>query len=135
MDAVELYRRAVAGFGELVRLVADDQWHSPTPDPDWDVRDLVNHLAVGSVERQLGLLATTMARWEDATAHFEAALARNEALASPPLVARTRADYASMLARRGEPNDHERAAELRRQAATTARELGITRLLAELEAT
>lgn len=46
MDAVELHRRAVGRFGELVRLVGDDQWHSPTPDEDWDVRDLVNHLVV-----------------------------------------------------------------------------------------
>ncbi|MFN2555729.1 MAG: AAA family ATPase [Nitriliruptorales bacterium] len=88
---------------------------------------------MGSVERELGLLATTMARWEDATAHFEAALARNETLGSPPLVAHTRADYASMLARRGDVGDLERAAALRRQAATTGRELGMTRLLDELE--
>lgn len=89
-------------------------------------------VCLGSVERWLGLLATTMPRWEDAIAHFEAALARNEALGSPPLVARVRADYAAMLARRGEPGDLDRAAELRRQAATTARELGMTRLLSEL---
>ncbi len=66
-------------------------------------------------------------------AHFEAALGRNQALGSPPLVARTRANYASMLARRGRPGDIDRAAELRRKAATTARELGMTRLLGELE--
>ncbi len=44
MEAVQLHRRAVETFGELVRMVGDDQWHSPTPDPEWDVRDLVNHL-------------------------------------------------------------------------------------------
>ncbi|MDP8928636.1 MAG: hypothetical protein M3O70_08710, partial [Actinomycetota bacterium] len=88
---------------------------------------------LGSVERWMGLLATAMARWQDATAHFEAAVAYNQALGSPPLVARTRADYASMLTRQDQPGDAERAAELRRQAGTTARELGMTRLLAELE--
>lgn len=92
------------------------------------------HVCWGFVERWLGLLAATMARWEDATAHFETALARNQALGSPPLVARTRADYASMLASRGEPGDLDRAAEQRRQAATTARELDMTMLLDELEA-
>ncbi|MDQ3932207.1 MAG: hypothetical protein M3252_05155, partial [Actinomycetota bacterium] len=53
---------------------------------------------LGSVERQLGLLATILSRWEDAKAHFEAAIGRNQARRSPPLVARTRADYAWMLA-------------------------------------
>lgn len=46
MDTAELHRRAVEGFGELVRSVREDQWHAPTPDPEWDVRDLVNHLVV-----------------------------------------------------------------------------------------
>ncbi|MDP8927308.1 MAG: hypothetical protein M3O70_01700, partial [Actinomycetota bacterium] len=90
-------------------------------------------ICMGSIERQLGLLGTTMARWEDATGHFEAALVRNQALGSPPLVAWTRADYASALTRRRGSGDLERAAELSRQAATTARELGMTRLLAQLE--
>ncbi|MDQ3931284.1 MAG: AAA family ATPase [Actinomycetota bacterium] len=88
----------------------------------------------GSIERQLGLLATTLGRWEDATAHFEAALARNQALGSLPLVAQTRADYASMLDRRREPGDVERAAEMREQATATARKLGMTSLLDEFEA-
>ncbi|MDQ3931285.1 MAG: TIGR03086 family metal-binding protein [Actinomycetota bacterium] len=46
MDAAELHRRAVEGFGELVGMVGENQWHSPTPDQEWDVRDLVNHLVV-----------------------------------------------------------------------------------------
>lgn len=31
----------------LVAAVADDQWHSPTPCPEWDVRELVTHLVLG----------------------------------------------------------------------------------------
>ncbi len=44
MDAVELHRRAVEFFGTQVQSVGDDQWSAPTPDEDWDVRTLVNHL-------------------------------------------------------------------------------------------
>jgi uncharacterized protein (TIGR03086 family) len=43
-DLIELHRRAVDGFGRTVEAVRDDQWHAPTPDVDWDVHDLVNHL-------------------------------------------------------------------------------------------
>lgn len=45
-EPFELFRRAVDGFGRLVHLVEPGQWHDPTPDDDWDVRMLVNHLAV-----------------------------------------------------------------------------------------
>ncbi|MDP8930253.1 MAG: TIGR03086 family metal-binding protein [Actinomycetota bacterium] len=44
MDASELHHRSVEGFGQMVRTVRNDQWHAPTPNPGWDVRELVNHL-------------------------------------------------------------------------------------------
>ena len=43
-DLVDLYDRAVAGFGELVHAVGADQWDRPTPCDGWDVRALVNHV-------------------------------------------------------------------------------------------
>jgi len=35
---------AAAGFGACLEGVADDQWSSPTPNTEWDVRALVSHL-------------------------------------------------------------------------------------------
>ena len=43
-DVIGLYRRAVEEFGARVRMVSDEQWSAPTPDADWDVRALVNHV-------------------------------------------------------------------------------------------
>ena len=43
-DVVDLYRRAMAGFGDLVHGVGGDQWSKPTPCSDWSVRDLTNHV-------------------------------------------------------------------------------------------
>ena len=45
-ELIDLFRRAAAGFGRHVHAVADGQWHDPTPDTEWDVRMLVNHVAV-----------------------------------------------------------------------------------------
>jgi uncharacterized protein (TIGR03086 family) len=41
-----LFRRAAEGFGRHVHAVDAGQWHDPTPCDDWDVRTLVNHVAV-----------------------------------------------------------------------------------------
>jgi len=42
-DLVELYGRAVAQFGTHVAAVGD-RWRAPTPNTEWDVRALVNHV-------------------------------------------------------------------------------------------
>lgn len=43
-DVIELYRRSVEEFGRRVREISADQWRLPTPNTDWDVHSLVNHL-------------------------------------------------------------------------------------------
>lgn len=46
MDTVELFMRAQRIFDANVKQIKDDQWHLPTPCTEWDVRDLVQHLAM-----------------------------------------------------------------------------------------
>ena len=58
------------------------------------------------------------------------ALAQEQALSAPPLVARTQHWWARALIRRGEP---ERAPALIESARATASELGMTHLVAQLD--
>lgn len=40
-----LFTDATDAFGARLRAVTAEQWAAPTPDDDWDVRALVNHVA------------------------------------------------------------------------------------------
>jgi uncharacterized protein (TIGR03086 family) len=44
MDVPAMFRAAVAEFGSRVQQIGDHQWAAATPDEDWSVRDLVNHV-------------------------------------------------------------------------------------------
>ena len=44
MDMVSLFKTGQREFGARVHEVRDDQWGTPTPDDDWDVATLVDHL-------------------------------------------------------------------------------------------
>ena len=44
MDIPAMFRCAVAEFDARVRQVGDQQWQAATPDGDWTVRSLVNHI-------------------------------------------------------------------------------------------
>jgi uncharacterized protein (TIGR03086 family) len=41
----ELHRRAGEGLAATVRQVPDERLHDPTPCSEWDVRDLLHHIA------------------------------------------------------------------------------------------
>ena len=44
MDEIELLRGVLAGTGDVIEGVGDDQWGLPTPCPDYDVSTLVDHI-------------------------------------------------------------------------------------------
>jgi uncharacterized protein (TIGR03086 family) len=44
MDVKLLHRRAADEFGRRVHAIGAGQWRLPTPNPGWDVRELVQHL-------------------------------------------------------------------------------------------
>jgi DNA-binding SARP family transcriptional activator len=90
-------------------------------------------LSMGSVSRELGILAATAACWGDAEMHFEAALEANERIGARPWLARTEADYARMLAARGRRGDRARGRELAASALQGYRSLGMAGLAAPVE--
>lgn len=87
----------------------------------------------GSAARGLGVLATTLSRYDEAVAHFDAALEMNAAIRSPLWMARTQHDYARMLRRRDGIGDRRRAIELGAEAAETADRLGLRALQDQLQ--
>jgi tetratricopeptide (TPR) repeat protein len=80
---------------------------------------------LGSGSRYLGLLATTLTRWDEAEGHFRAALEMHARLGARPLLARTQSAYAAMLLTRHQPGDQEQARTLVEAALTTAQALGM----------
>jgi DNA-binding SARP family transcriptional activator/tetratricopeptide (TPR) repeat protein len=82
----------------------------------------------GSAARAIGLLETTLHRFDDAARHFELALEVNAQIRSPLWVAHTHYDYASMLLRRNGPGDRETTLELLRRSLASAERLGLTAL-------
>jgi hypothetical protein len=82
----------------------------------------------GAVSLHLGRLAELLGDRDAASVHFEAALAINARLGARPYTAHSQHEYARLLHMRARPGDAERAAELARQAAATAQELGMTDL-------
>jgi tetratricopeptide (TPR) repeat protein len=88
----------------------------------------------GSTLRFLGILATTMSRWEDAVAHFEGALLMNTRIGAIPFVAFTQQEYGIMFMKRGGPGDRQKAHQMFDQALATANEIGMHGLIKEVNA-
>ena len=81
-----------------------------------------------SVSHYLGMLATTLGRFEDAARHFATAAARHETIGAPTWLARTRLEWARMLLSRRQAGDVDQARELLGQALDTARDLGLANI-------
>src|SRR5947199_6477965 len=48
VELPSVHERALEHTGRYVTSVKDGQWHDPTPDEEWDVRALVNHVVSGN---------------------------------------------------------------------------------------
>ncbi|MEY2422074.1 MAG: hypothetical protein QOI95_2141 [Acidimicrobiaceae bacterium] len=83
----------------------------------------VGWATIGAASRYLALLAATMEQWDDAEAHFEAALEMNGRMGARPWLARTAYDYARMLKASGR-NGH-RVDPMLRQASALADDIGM----------
>ena len=91
-------------------------------------------IGTGSALRFLGILASTMSRWEDAAAHFEGALLMNTRIGAKPFVALTQQEYGGMLLKRGQPGDRDKAIEILDRALATANEIGMQGLIRDVTA-
>jgi tetratricopeptide (TPR) repeat protein len=88
----------------------------------------------GPVSHYLGLLATTMTRYEEAEIHFQQALQFSLKMKARLLAAYTKRDYASMLLARAAPGDRASALVLVSETSRTAADLGLRRLTRQLKA-
>lgn len=89
---------------------------------------------LGATASLLGLLATTLRRWDDAQRHFESALALNQAQGAEPALAHTRWRYAAMRLARQARGDAEAARRLLADARAAATRLDMRALLARVDA-
>src|SRR5205823_6110088 len=80
-----------------------------------------------------GRLSTVLGRFEEAEAHFDAALAVDERMGAVTNATAVRYAYGDMLLRRNGPGDRERAREHLEEALSTAREIGLNLLVRKIE--
>jgi tetratricopeptide (TPR) repeat protein len=79
----------------------------------------------GSVARGLGVLATTLRRFDDAQRHFDLAIEIERRMRARPWLAQAQHDMAAMLLARGGRGDARQARALLDEAVTTYRALGM----------
>ncbi len=80
---------------------------------------------LGSFSYYVGMLAASLAQWDQADEHLADAAAMHERMGARAYLARTRLEWAGTLLTRRGSGDIERARELLGQALTAARELGL----------
>jgi DNA-binding CsgD family transcriptional regulator/tetratricopeptide (TPR) repeat protein len=91
---------------------------------------MIGHLVscYGAADRYLGKLAAVLGEWDDAEAHFEAALELNARLGAQTWLAHTQYEYARMLLARRTSGDRSRAAALVGKAISLAESVGLVAL-------
>ena len=86
----------------------------------------------GSVWRELALLADVLGRRDEAAEHFERATLAHRTVGALPYLAHTQREFATMLLKRAQPGDVDRADALLDEAAEAYRRLGMHRWLEEI---
>ncbi len=82
----------------------------------------------GAVAYYLGLLATTLSRWDDAEGHFQEAIQRNRKWGFRPYLAYSHYYFAEMLLKRNRSGDENQALDHIGQALDIAQDVGMVRL-------
>ena len=88
----------------------------------------------GAIARGLGVLATTLRRFDDAERHFDVAIEIERRMGARPWLAHAQHDLGAMLLARGASGDSERARLLLDEALAGYRELGMDAWAARVEA-
>ena len=88
----------------------------------------------GAIARGLGVLATTMRRYDDAERHFEVAIEIEQRMRACPWLAHAQHELGAMLLARGANGDSERALALLEDALATYSELGMDAWATRVEA-
>jgi len=89
--------------------------------------------SLGAADRYQGMLSTTLARWDDAEAHFERALELEQRIRGRALVPRTRYWQARFLQARARPGDDRSARAILSGVVNDTRQLGMRRLSEQAE--
>jgi len=115
--------RACGALGDAA--IAEELYESLQP-----FHCLVNGLTIwcGPSTHELGVLATTLRRYDDAEAHFADALDRQDRIGARGTILHTRLALADMLGRRNGSGDQERARTLLQEAKAGARDLDLPHL-------
>jgi DNA-binding CsgD family transcriptional regulator len=87
----------------------------------------------GSIDRYLGMLATTLGEWDRAAQHFEAAMALNREMGTSTWLAHTEYEYARLLLARGN-REPQQVAALLGEAEQRAEQIGLKALSGRIEA-
>jgi hypothetical protein len=116
--------RMVAGLGDMPRAASLYRHLAPCSGRlAWS-----GSYSDGPVDSALGLLATTLRRFEDADRHFAAACELSRQARAPTWLARSRCEWALMLVLRGGEGDAVQARKLAEEALSAAEELGMPRV-------
>jgi hypothetical protein len=119
---------ALTGSAWVAAMVGEREWSASLERilrPHLGLGVVAGPLCWGAVDHFVGMLCTTLGRFDEADAAFTSAAVLHERLGSPPLLARSQIEWARTLAARDGPGDAARGGALRHDALSTAGRLGL----------